>query len=101
MGSVRLREARDDAAQFALSQPFGQPLTQHASTRTADASHNDDCPIAPLSRGLQKANERRAGGFLCVAVQIERRANLELAAANAFLRTTISGRRCRSRPHWR
>lgn len=101
MLAVGQRVTRDDWFEFL--QPFWKALLQNPLPRPPRARDHDQRSIAALMRGLYETQQGRASRFLGMAVQVQRRIDLELAAPHAFFTATIrDGPGFEfSRMHWR
>lgn len=94
MSAVRGRITRDQPPDVVVSEPIRQTPLQDALPAAPNTRDHDDGALAAPVSGAQEALERRAAAILCMAMQIERRADLKLATAHALFIAAMLRRRC-------
>lgn len=94
MSAVRGRITRDQRPDVVVSEPIRQTPLQDALPAAPNTRDHDDGAVTASVRGAQEALERRAAAILCVAVQIERRADLKLATTDPLFIAAMLRRRC-------
>jgi hypothetical protein len=84
MRAMRRREASDKRANVMIRQPLRQAPLHHALPAAANASYDNDGPIAAALCDAEEPAQRCAAAVLRMSVQIKRCADLKFAASHAL-----------------